>query len=126
MVNPTSMAWLIVANDGRIVIARWHGLKADADSLALRQAFVDRIGRDRFHKVRKGRNSHISMVRWAGPLRRSRRAGAPQRRHRHAGGLVLMARSDHLATAVRPASAGARLDLDHASDGDTITGGGRR
>ncbi|HSI18278.1 MAG TPA: CHASE4 domain-containing protein [Sphingomonas sp.] len=113
-----------VANDGRIVIARWRDLKAGADSPALRQAFVDRIGHTDFSKVLNGRNSAHFFVR-LGPVvaavgvaevRRSDGTGTPR-------GLVLMARQITSRQLSDLLQLGARLDLDHASDGDVIAPG---
>ena len=124
MVNLDVNGMAYVTNDGRIVIARWRDLKAGADSPGLRQAFVDQIGRTDFRKVLKGRNSANFFVR-LGPVvaavgvaqvRRSDGTGAPR-------GLVLMARQITSRQLSDLLQLGARLDLDHAADGDVITPG---
>ena len=124
MVNLDVNGMAYVANDGRIVIARWRDLKAGADSPALRQAFVARIGHTDFRKVLNGRNSAHFFVR-LGPVvaavgvaqvRRSDGSGAPR-------GLVLMARQITSRQLSDLLQLGARLDLDHASDGDVIAPG---
>jgi two-component system OmpR family sensor kinase len=122
MVNLDVNGMAYVANDGRIVIARWRDLKAGADSAALRQAFVDRIARTDFRSALKGRNAAHFFAR-LGPVvaavgvaqvRRSDGTGAPR-------GLVLMARqitSEKLAGLLQLK---ARLDLDHAADTNVIS-----
>jgi two-component system OmpR family sensor kinase len=113
-----------VANDGRIVIARWRDLKAGADKSDLRRAFVDSIGHTDFRKILKGGNSAHFFVR-LGPVvaavgvaqvRRSDGTGTPR-------GLVLMARQITSRQLSDLLQLDARLDLDHASDGDIIAPG---
>lgn len=124
MVNLDVNGMAYVANDGRIVIARWRDHIVDADNAALRRAFVEQIGRTDFGRLLKGRNSANFFVR-LGPVvaavgvaqvRRSDGTGTPR-------GLVLMARritSRQLSDLLQLA---ARLDLDHAADADVITPG---
>ncbi|MFA5964274.1 MAG: CHASE4 domain-containing protein [Sphingomonas sp.] len=124
MVNLDVNGMAYVANDGRVVIARWRDHTADADDAALRRAFVEQIGRTDFRALLKGRNSAHFFVR-LGPVvaavgvaqvRRSDGTGTPR-------GLVLMARritSRQLSDLLQLA---ARLDLDHAADSDVITPG---
>lgn len=124
MVNLDVNGMAYVANDGRIVIARWRDHTVDADNAALRRAFVEQIGRTDFGRLLKGRNSANFFVR-LGPVvaavgvaqvRRSDGTGTPR-------GLVLMARritSRQLSDLLQLA---ARLDLDHAADADVITPG---
>ena len=80
-----------VANDGHIVIARWRD--GNADNPALRQAFIDQIGRTDFRRVlKRDARPHFfvrlgSVVAAVGvaEVRRSDGTGTPR-------GLVLMAR----------------------------------
>ena len=122
MVNLDVNGMAYVATDGRIVIARWRDLDARTDKPDLRQAFIDSIRHTDFRKVLKDDHSGHFFVR-LGPVvaavgvaqvRRSDGSGTPR-------GLVLMARqitSRHLSKLLQ---LDARLDLDHAADGGTIT-----
>ncbi|CAN5252351.1 hypothetical protein BH10PSE14_BH10PSE14_12440 [soil metagenome] len=125
MVNLDVNGMAYVGNDGHIVIARWRDHTAGADNAALRRAFVEQIGRTDFSQLLEHRNSAHFFVR-LGPVvaavgvaqvRRSDGTGTPR-------GLVLMARritSRQLSDLLQLT---ARLDLDHAADGDVITPGG--
>jgi nitrogen fixation/metabolism regulation signal transduction histidine kinase len=111
-----------VADDGRIVIARWRD--AEADNIAMRAALVDRIGRIDFRRVLARRNSTSFFVR-LGPVvaavgvaqvRRSDGSGTPR-------GYVLMARriTSQQLSGLLQLNAG--LDLGDPSDASRITPG---
>ena len=115
-----------IANDGRIVIARWHDARGDQP--AMRAALIAQIGRIDFRQVlgagNSGRNSGNFFVR-LGPevaavgiaqVRRSDGSGSPR-------GYVLMARQITSAQLSALLQLTARLDLANVSDSGTITPG---
>lgn len=108
-----------VATNGRIVIARWRD---GADRPALRQSFVDLIGRTDFRRVLGNRNAAHFFAR-LGPVvaavgvaqvRRSDGSGTPR-------GLVLMARQITSQRLTNLLKLDSRLDLRHPHDTDVIT-----
>jgi len=108
-----------VATDGRVLIARWRDA---ADKPALRQAFVELIGRTDFRRLLSDNHAAHFFAR-LGPVvaavgvaevRRSDGSGTPR-------GLVLMARQITSERLTNLLKLDARLDLDHPRDGDIIT-----
>lgn len=109
-----------VANDGRIVIARWRDVRGD--NPAMRSALIEHIRQIDFRRLLATRNSSSFFVR-LGPVvaavgvaqvRRSDGSGTPR-------GYVLMARRITSAQLSGLLQLTAGLDLAHLSDASQIT-----
>lgn len=122
MINLDVNGMAYVANDGRIVIARWRD--ARGDNPALRQALIEQVHRVDFNRVLAGRNSTSFFTR-LGPVvaavgvaqvRKSDGSGAPR-------GLVLMVREITSKQLSGLLQLTARLDIANPSDANRITPG---